>query len=50
MEKNAGYDYCNSFVNSVFCVLTTVNLLLSTPECVKCVCVCVYVYIYIFVP
>ena len=38
----------NVRINSVFCILTTVNLLLPllVYVCV-CVCVCVYIYIYI---
>ena len=30
-KSHAGYGYYNNFINSVFCVLTTVNLLLPTP-------------------
>ena len=38
-KRHAGYDYYNSVINSVFNVLTTINLLLPRSVCV-CVCVC----------
>ena len=30
-KRHAGYHYYNSFINSVFCILTTVNLLVPDP-------------------
>ena len=30
-KRHAGYDYYGSFINSVFHILPTVNLLLPTP-------------------
>lgn len=30
-KRHASYDDYNSFINPMFCVLTTVNLVLSTP-------------------